>query len=97
MKTQDEIAKLHSQLENWGLEQVEIKLAQGVYGRQNKLLVESWIKNKKDLSVNQHRERNIAIAVEVNQIAKKSNTISVASFVVSVLALIISILVAIFK
>ncbi|HHF7375802.1 hypothetical protein [Legionella bozemanae] len=98
MKAQNEIAKFYSQLEIIGLEQVKINLAQGVYGTEKKKkLVEAWININKEASDNQHKEQNISIAEEANQIARTSNKISWISLIVSVLAILISSLVAIFK
>lgn len=71
MKNQEEIAKFYTELEKLGLEKVIINLAQGIYGEKNKRLVNAWIDGKKESSENHHKERDIAIAEESNQIAKK--------------------------
>jgi hypothetical protein len=96
MKSSDEITDLYIELNNRGLEQVEIQLAQGIYGNPKKKLVENWVKTQKEALDNQHKDKGIAIAKEANQLAKKSNHISKWSLLVSILALTISALVAIF-
>jgi hypothetical protein len=71
MKNQDEINEFYVQLESIGLEQARVKLAQGIYGEENKQLVKAWIESKSESSENQHKERGFSIAKEANQIAKK--------------------------
>lgn len=67
MKTPDEIEQLYTELKELGLNQVETRLAQGVYGNPQKKLVESWIKTQKEDLDTEHKKKNIATAEEANK------------------------------